>query len=81
VLQEEGVMNYDNFMKESDLVLYFPSGTVEVWHTFELQNFLKLLSDAGGAIGLFLGFSVLSLISTFLHFVQYLLAIVIKWFQ
>jgi len=71
-------MQYDTFMEEDDVVLYFPSGMVEVWQTYELQNFMKLLSDAGGAIGLFLGFSVLSLITSFLEVSELLVSKIIK---
>ena len=44
-----------------DLYLYFASSTVETWTEYRLEGALGFLSEVGGAMGLLLGASLLSL--------------------
>jgi len=60
-LEQEVISGYDEDMNLFDLVLYFPSSTVEVWTEFELIDFTTFVSNVGGHAGLFLGASVLSI--------------------
>jgi len=48
-------------MSNFDLVLYFASNSVETWTEYRLEGFIGFLSEVGGAAGLLLGASALSL--------------------
>ena len=53
---------YDDLFILADLYLFFSSSYVEIWSEFESYSAFKLFSDIGGAMGLLLGMSLLSVI-------------------
>jgi len=62
-LEQEVISGYDDEMQTFDLLLYFPSNNVEIWKEYRLEGFIGFLSEVGGAAGLLLGASALSLAS------------------
>ncbi len=61
-LVEEPVSIYDEELKLTDLYLYFASPSVETWTEFRLVSSLDFLTGLGGAMGLMLGMSTLSIL-------------------
>lgn len=62
-LLEEEVSVYDDDMDRTaaDLYLHFASSTVETWTEYRLEGPLGFATEIGGALGLVLGASLLSL--------------------
>ena len=58
---EESFGESDEKMYKFDFYAYFPSSQIEYWTERESYTGVDLLSDIGGAMGLLLGSSVLSL--------------------
>lgn len=59
-LNQYHVSDLDDVMHHPDIHLFFSSPTVESYREFRLQSRLDLLSNMGGAMGLILGLSILS---------------------
>ncbi len=62
------VSESDEDLTDADLYLYFGSPNLEVWTEYRLVNFLDFVVGIGGAIGLVLGMSVLSILLILLEF-------------
>lgn len=69
-LVEENVAKSDRQMDGSDLLLYFPSNTVETWKEYRLQSGMDFVAGLGGSLGLLLGFSVMTLVLEALEWTQ-----------
>ena len=70
-LISEEISEYDNDMTHSDLYLYFPSLSVEVWTEYRLQSSLDFVIGIGGAVGLILGMSLLSVVVDFIKCMKF----------
>ncbi len=56
------VSEADETVKDADFYLYLGSPNLEVWTEYRLVHFLDFVVGLGGAIGLILGMSVLSIL-------------------
>ncbi len=61
-LVEEPVSAADEELEFADFYLYFGSPSLEVWTEFRLMSFLDCIVGVGGAVGLILGMSALSVL-------------------
>ncbi len=60
-LVDEPVTEFDKELERADLYLYFGSPALEVWTEYRLISFLDFVVGLGGAVGLILGMSMLSM--------------------
>ena len=61
----QGYLNYVSIMSESrNVIFYFPKTTATYVTASYKVSFNSLVSDVGGGIGLFLGFSLLSTLTS-----------------
>ncbi len=61
-LIEEPVSASDEELYQANLYLYFGSPNLEVWTEYRLMSLLDYVVSVGGAVGLILGMSVLSVL-------------------
>ncbi len=69
-LLEETVSPYDDATDIADLYLYFPSPIVVTWSEYRLIKSLDFATDLGGALGLVMGTSLLTMLYFLQNFVQ-----------
>ncbi len=66
-LVEEPIPVYSRDLDLADLYVYFGSPSLEVWTEYRLMSFLDFVVGVGGAVGLILGMSALSILDVLAH--------------
>ncbi len=69
-MEHGGSTEFDSDLSRADLYLYFSSPEVEAWTEYRLVGGVDLAVGLGGALGLVLGMSLLSLLRMALRLME-----------